>query len=104
MLPLSNMSPWSLRAHKIACTVFKSSEWLHVNGVLPGTQEEERRGIVGYGRRVMKNPTSRRSFITRGMAAAGIATSGARLFADNDEHSGKLPKGDAAILRFLAAA
>lgn len=38
------------------------------------------------------------------MTAAGVATSGVRLFADNHEHSGKLPKGDAAILIFLAAA
>lgn len=59
---------------------------------------------MGYGRRFIKNLTSRRSFITRGMAAAGVATSGVRLFAENEEHSGKLPKGDAAILRFLAAA
>jgi hypothetical protein len=55
----------------------------------------------------------RRSFIKKGLAAAGTATVGAGLwanglsvFADEEEgeRSGALTKGDAAILRFLAAA
>jgi len=55
---------------------------------------------------------NRRSFLKNGMAAAGAATVGAAgLLAgrvpvsdQEDEKSGKLTKGDAAILRFLAAA
>ena len=58
-------------------------------------------------------PRSRRSFIKQGLAMAGTATAGASLltkglpvFGDTEqgESSGKLTKGDAAILRFLAAA
>ena len=64
----------------------------------------------------LKNPANRRSFIKKGFAAAGAATMGAGLLAgrlpvfgqDRDEGreegSGDLTKGDAAILRFLAAA
>ena len=52
----------------------------------------------------LENPTNRRSFIKKGLTAAGAATAGARLFAGREEHSGRLTKGDAAILRFLAAA
>jgi len=40
----------------------------------------------------------------KGLAAAGMATAGSRLWAKPEEHSGRLTKGDAAILRFLAAA
>src|SRR5438552_5710693 len=53
---------------------------------------------------------NRRSFIKKGLAAAGSATAGAGLLTDrafgknDEEHSGRLTKGDAAILRFLAAA
>jgi len=55
---------------------------------------------------------NRRSFLKNGIAAAGAATVGAAgLLAgrvpvsdQEDEKSGKLTKGDAAILRFLAAA
>jgi hypothetical protein len=56
-------------------------------------------------------PTNRRSFMKKGAVAAGAAAVGAGLlgsglpvFAREDEKSGKLRKGDAAILRFLAAA
>src|SRR5216683_2193004 len=56
--------------------------------------------------------TNRRLFLKNGIAAAGVATVGAAgLLAGRvpvadkeDEKSGKLTKGDAAILRFLAAA
>src|SRR6266446_4102312 len=55
--------------------------------------------------------TNRRLFLKNGIAAAGVATVGAAgLLAGRvpaadkeDEKSGKLTKGDAAILRFLAA-
>ena len=60
-----------------------------------------------------KRPTNRRSFLKRGVAAAGAATVGGGLLAGRvpafaeeghqDEESG-ITKGDAAILRFLAAA
>ena len=55
--------------------------------------------------------TDRRSFLKRGVVTAGVAATGAGLlsnglpvFAKEDEKSGNLRKGDAAILRFLAAA
>ena len=60
-------------------------------------------------RGVRKSGSSRRSFLKKGMAA-GAATVGAGLLAGNssvfaeDEKSGRLTPGDAAILRFLAAA
>jgi hypothetical protein len=52
----------------------------------------------------LNDGADRRSFIKKGLAAAGVATAGTRLWANPEEHSGRLPKGDAAILRFLAAA
>ena len=64
----------------------------------------------------LKSPAGRRSFMKKGLAAAGAATaSGALLgggfsvFADDDEEgreekSGRLTRGDAALLRFAAAA
>src|SRR5260370_3455467 len=48
-----------------------------------------------------KSPSTRRSFMRTGLAA-GTATVGARLSAQDDKN--KLSKGDAAILRFLSAA
>src|SRR5437867_6837297 len=59
----------------------------------------------------LKSTRNRRSFIKKGLAA-GSATLGAGLLADGlavfgqgqEEKSGRLPRGDAAILRFLAAA
>jgi hypothetical protein len=53
--------------------------------------------------------SNRRSFLKKGVAAAGAATVGAAIFADGlraspDGAGGSLHKGDAAILRFLAAA
>ncbi|HEX5410694.1 MAG TPA: ferritin-like domain-containing protein [Terriglobia bacterium] len=54
---------------------------------------------------------NRRSFVKKGLAAAGMATTGGLLARSTsfgqegaEEKSGKLTKGDAAILRFLAAA
>jgi hypothetical protein len=57
-----------------------------------------------YVAKDLKSRANRRSFIKKGLAAAGAATAGAGLLASAEEHSGKLTKGDAAILRFLAAA
>jgi hypothetical protein len=61
----------------------------------------------------LKSSINRRSFMKNGLTAAGAATVGAGLLAHTssvlaqdgpEEHSGRLTKGDAAILRFLAAA
>ena len=61
----------------------------------------------------MKTAINRRSFVKGGLTAAGVATVGAGLLADSssvlaqdgpEEHSGRLPPGDAALLRFAAAA
>ena len=53
--------------------------------------------------------TNRRSFLRKGVVAAGAATVGAGLLGNGlpalgEESSGRLDRGDAAILRFLAAA
>ncbi len=53
--------------------------------------------------------SNRRTFLKKGAVVAGAATVGAALFAERlpaleEETSGSLRKGDAAILRFLAAA
>ena len=57
------------------------------------------------------SPANRRSFIKQGLTTAGavslgagLLTTGPSLHADNDRSNGRLNKGDAAILRFLAAA
>jgi hypothetical protein len=47
---------------------------------------------------------NRRSFLKKGLAAASTAGTGAKLLADSDVGHGKLTKGDAALLRFAAAA
>jgi hypothetical protein len=61
----------------------------------------------------LKTSVNRRSFVKNGLTAAGAATVGAGLLANTpsvfaqegpEEKSGSLTKGDAAILRFLAAA
>jgi hypothetical protein len=56
----------------------------------------------------IKGATDRRSFIQRGLAAAGTAGIGAGLLSNSKsvfaEDSGRLSRGDAAILQFLAAA
>jgi hypothetical protein len=61
----------------------------------------------------MKGAINRRSFVKSGLATAGVATVGAGLLADSssllaqegpEEHSGRLTPGDAALLRFAAAA
>jgi Ferritin-like domain len=49
--------------------------------------------------------TNRRWFMKKALAAAGAASAGATLLADDDHRrSGALSKGDAALLRFAAAA
>ena len=61
----------------------------------------------------MKTAINRRSFVKNGLTAAGAATVGAGLLANSssalaekgpEEHSGRLTPGDAALLRFAAAA
>src|SRR5262244_3139471 len=61
----------------------------------------------------MKSAINRRSFLKNGLATAGLATAGAGYLATTssafaekgpEEHSGRLTKGDAALLRFAAAA
>src|SRR5882762_613359 len=61
----------------------------------------------------LNSSTNRRSFVKNGLTAVGAATVGAGLLVNSstvlgepspEEHSGSLPKGDAAILRFLATA
>ena len=60
----------------------------------------------------MKTAINRRSFVKNGLATAGLATAGAGFLASTssavaegpEEHSGRLTKGDAALLRFAAAA
>jgi len=61
----------------------------------------------------VKTSINRRSFVKNGLTAASAATMGVGLLASSssalaknggEEHSGSLTKGDAAILRFLAAA
>lgn len=58
--------------------------------------------------KLTKSNTSRRSFFKNGIVAAGAITVGSGLLGKAafgaEEASGRLPKGDAAILRFLAAA
>jgi hypothetical protein len=62
----------------------------------------------------MKAATNRRSFLKNGLAAAGAATAGMGLLTESasalsldgfdDDRSGRLTRGDAALLRFAAAA
>ena len=60
----------------------------------------------------MKSAINRRSFVKNGITAAGVATVGTGLLVsgtsvladDGEKHSGRLTKGDAALLRFAAAA
>ncbi len=61
----------------------------------------------------VRNSVNRRSFMKKGLGTAGTAAVGAalltnssELFAESgpEEHSGRLSKGDAALLRFAAAA
>src|SRR5260370_42599728 len=61
----------------------------------------------------MKTAINRRSFVKNGLTAAGVVATGAGLLADSssalaqegpEEHSARLTKGDAALLRFAAAA
>ncbi|MFL6466015.1 MAG: hypothetical protein ACJ73N_16600 [Bryobacteraceae bacterium] len=53
---------------------------------------------------------NRRSFLKKGFATGSTATIGTAFLADHmsafdrEEQGGRLPRGDAAILRFLAAA
>lgn len=61
----------------------------------------------------MKTAINRRSFVKNGLATAGLATAGGGFLATTssalaeagpEEHSGRLTPGDAALLRFAAAA
>jgi hypothetical protein len=60
----------------------------------------------------MKSAINRRSFVKNGLTAAGVATVGSGLLVngtsvlaeDTEKHGGRLTKGDAALLRFAAAA
>jgi len=61
----------------------------------------------------MKAAINRRSFVKNGLTATGVAAAGAGLLANSsfvlaqpkpEEHSGRLTHGDAALLRFAAAA
>src|SRR5262249_10190715 len=59
----------------------------------------------------VKSRAGRRSFLKKGLATAGTATMGAGLlanslpiFGDQEESGGSLTQGDAALLRFAAAA
>src|ERR1700745_1983065 len=61
----------------------------------------------------MKTAINRRSFVKNGLATAGLVTAGAGFLATTssalaeagpEEHSGRLTKGDAALLRVAAAA
>src|SRR5438876_188900 len=61
----------------------------------------------------VKTSTNRRNFVKNGLTAAGVAMVGGALLTHGspalahggpEERSGRLTKGDAAILRFLAAA
>jgi hypothetical protein len=61
----------------------------------------------------MKTAINRRSFVKSGLTAAGVATAGAGLLGsrslvlaeqESEEHSSRLTRGDAALLRFAAAA
>jgi hypothetical protein len=59
----------------------------------------------------MKTETDRRSFVKNGLTAATIATTGvgflansSTVLAEQEERSGRLTRGDAALLRFAAAA
>lgn len=60
----------------------------------------------------MKSAINRRSFVKNGITAAGVATVGSTLLANDalasmegkDDRSGRLTRGDAALLRFAAAA
>ncbi len=60
--------------------------------------------------RKFEQSTDRRTFLKKGAFAAGAVTAGAALSppaglpAFSEEKGGALPRGDAAILRFLAAA
>jgi hypothetical protein len=61
----------------------------------------------------MKTAINRRSFVKNGLTVAGVTTVGTGLLANSssvlaqegpEEHSGRLTRGDAALLRFAAAA
>jgi hypothetical protein len=60
---------------------------------------------------ILKGEIDRRSFVKNGLTATGLATAGvgflansASAFAEAEERSGHLDRGDAALLRFAAAA
>ena len=54
--------------------------------------------------RIAPNSLNRRSFVKKGLAVAGAATVGTTLLSNTAQGSGGLTPGDAALLRFAAAA
>ena len=54
--------------------------------------------------RIVPNSLNRRSFVKKGLAVAGAATVGTTLLSNTAQGSGGLTPGDAALLRFAAAA
>jgi hypothetical protein len=72
-------------------------------------QQAQKEEIMEHTVQPSKNATSRRSFLRQGLALGGAGAIGAALVANGlpvfaEEASGSLTQGDAAILRFLAAA
>ncbi len=72
-------------------------------------QQAQKEKIMEHNAQPSKNPTSRRSFLRKGLVVGGAGTIGATLLAGGlpafaEERSGGLTKGDIAILRFLSAA
>jgi hypothetical protein len=72
---------------------------------------QKRREAMEKPESVIQGSASRRTFLKNGMIAAGATTLGAGLLAERvsaysqeDEKSGRLTRGDAAMLRFAAAA
>jgi hypothetical protein len=68
-----------------------------------GKPLEERTDLMTHLPKGLNSRANRRSFIKKGLAV-GSATAGLGLLANAKDDGGKLTKGDAAILRFLAAA
>jgi hypothetical protein len=68
-----------------------------------GKPLEERTDLMTHLPKGLNSRANRRSFIKKGLAV-GSGTAGLGLLANAKDDGGKLTKGDAAILRFLAAA
>src|SRR5216683_7277159 len=82
------------------------------NGITSVDKGHRRRMNMKEGRSKPNHKENRRSFLKKGVLAAGAATAGAGLLATRlsavshgqEEKSGRLTPGDAALLRFAAAA